>query len=53
MKQEALKQEVVTLHSPFFLVQPRIGGTEMFSNTGYLNANGFATYNSIGTLVQD
>jgi len=26
MKQEGLKQEVVTLHAPFFIVQPEVGG---------------------------
>lgn len=25
----------------------------MYTNTGYLNANGFGTYNALGALVQD
>jgi hypothetical protein len=25
----------------------------MYTNTGYLNANGFSTYNSLGALISD
>jgi hypothetical protein len=44
---------VVTLYQPFFIAQPRIGGVEMYSNTLYLNANGFSTYNGVGALQAD
>jgi len=50
---EGLKQEVVTLYQPYFIAQPRIGGVEMYSNTLYLNANGFSTYNALGALQAD
>lgn len=53
MKQEGLKQEVVTLHAPFFIVQPTVGGLSRYTNTMYANANGFGTYNSLGALVDD
>lgn len=53
MKQEGLKQEVVTLHAPFIIVQPFSSGVGYYSNTMYANANGFGTYNSVGSLVND
>jgi hypothetical protein len=53
MKQEGLKQEVVTLHAPFIIPGVNIGGVNMFTNTLQLNANGFNWYNATGTAIGD
>jgi hypothetical protein len=53
MKQQGLKQEVVTLHQPYIISQPTVFGLQAYSNTLFANVNGFNTYNAVGTLQSD